>query len=811
MFSNFFRTAYRNILKNKAYALINFIGLSAGISLALLIITYVRSEMNYDASHKNIDVLYRLKYKAPNDLELATTPPPIAPKLQAYFSDVENAGRMFGRNVSVSRPNANEVFEESDVFFADSAIAKMFTLEVVQGQNNNLLVHKNEILINEEMAKKYFGTDDPIGQTLIFSGKANFVVKAVVKNFADDSHIRFNMLVPYESMFDLEDDQAREAMRVNLDMNFVISHSYTYVQLKDGADPKTIDAGMPAFLKKYAKPEVLVGQIFTLMPVKDIHLHSELLAEPRATNSMTNIFIFIGVGFLTLLIASINYINLSTAQSLSRIKEIGIRKVLGSMKYQLIIQFLSESFLFCFVAMLLSYIVFFCTMPLMNTLTSKNLVFMAVVDTPLVLASLLLLLFITIVAGGYPAYFITQFESIGALKGGSTLGSGSQWLRKSLVVVQLTIACVLLCGAILIMRQMRFISNQPLGFSKAHVVNIPLFSDNLNGIFRQEDSTFFSRLQSYRDIIETQPNVNHTTLSSNAPGIGVVFQGVIPEGFTKEDNLFIADIAVDYDFINAYNMSLVAGRNFNRSFGTDHNEAFIVNETAVKDFKWGIPQQAIGKTINREGKIGKVIGVVRDFHFTSLTTPITSLVMEVNPAQFNTLSISFNNSDVSETIKRLEATWNELFPEKSFEFRFLDQQLNDQYQNFSNFSKIIQTFTGIAILISCLGVYGLVLYVVQRKVKEIGVRKVLGASVNSILTMICKDFAILIALGFVLAIPASWYLLNKWLQNFIYHVDLGVSTYLISFAIVLVIVLATISYQAIKASLANPVKALRTE
>lgn len=811
MLSNFFRTAYRNILKNKAYAVINFIGLTAGISLALLIITYVRSEMSYDTSQENLSSLYRLRYKAPNDLELATTPPPIAPHLKEFFPQVINAGRMFGRSVSIGRPERDEVFEETDIFFADSSIIEMFTFDFVSGSPGKALTENNTVLINEEMARKYFGNEDPIGKTLTFSGKHAFKVTGIVKNFPENSHIRFNMLVPYENMFDLEAEEARAAMRENLDINFVISHSYTYVQLKYGADPKVVDDGMPAFLKRYAKPELIMGQVFTLMPVKDIHLHSELLVEQRATNSMTNLLIFIGVGALTLLIACINYINLSTAQSLSRIKEISIRKILGSMKYQLIIQFLAESFLFCFIAMLLSYAVFYCILPMMNSLTSKTLSFGEVVDTPLIIASFVLLIAITLLAGGYPAYFITQFESIGILKGGNTMGSGSQWFRKSLVVVQLTIACMLLCGAMVIMRQMKFISNQPLGFVRGHVVNVPLFSDNINSIFRLEDSTFFTRLQSYRNLIEQQPDVTHTTLSSNAPGVGVIFQGIIPEGFTQEDNLFIADIAVDYDFINAYNMTVVAGRNFNEDYGTDAEDAFIVNETAVKEFNWGMPQQAIGKTINREGKIGKVVGVVRDFHFASLTTPITGLVMEINPSQFNTLSISFNNGDILQTIRKFEGTWNDLFPEKSFEFRFLDDQLNEQYQNFSNFSTIIQTFTFIAILISCLGVYGLVLYVVQRKVKEIGVRKVLGASVSSILTMICKDFALLIAIGFVLAIPTSWFLLNLWLQNFISHVELGVATYATSFIIVLLIVALTISYQAVKASLANPVHALRTE
>jgi putative ABC transport system permease protein len=312
-------------------------------------------------------------------------------------------------------------------------------------------------------------------------------------------------------------------------------------------------------------------------------------------------------------------------------------------------------------------------------------------------------------------------------------------------------------------------------------------------------------------MVEAQSGVTGTALSTEAPGLGVVYRGVVPEGFTQEDNMFIANISVDYDFLKTYEIEVVSGRAFSKDYGTDEDEGFMVNETAVRELKWGTPQQAIGKTINLEGKKGKVIGVIRDIHFTSLTTAISALVIEVNPNQFNNLSIRFNSSDTQAILDKLESTWNKTFPEKSFEFRFLDEQLNEQYADFKNFGTIIQSFTFIAILISCLGVYGLVLFVVQRKVKEIGVRKVLGASVGSILKMICQDFAWLIVVGFVLAIPASYYLLNQWLDNFIYHITVDALTYVISFSLVMIIVLLTISYQAVKASLANPIHSLRSE
>jgi putative ABC transport system permease protein len=428
----------------------------------------------------------------------------------------------------------------------------------------------------------------------------------------------------------------------------------------------------------------------------------------------------------------------------------------------------------------------------------------------LLLFSLLLVLLITVLAGGYPAYFVTQFNSIHSLKG-ETAQYGNQFLRRVLVVFQLAVACMLLSGSLLIVKQLDYLQDRPLGFKKEHVINVPLFSNNLNGIFRQNDSTFWVRLQSYRDAVESQTGIRGTTLSSNAPGLGAIFRGTIPEGFTQEDNMFIANMSVDYEFLKAYGMELLEGRSFSKDFASDVDEAFVVNETAVREFNWQTPKDAIGKALNREGKKGKVIGVVKDFNFTDLTTAVSPIVIEVDPDQFSTLSIKFENADVTETIDKLRSEWNKMFPEKTFEYNFLDQQLGQQYQNFQNFGSIIQSFTLIAVLISCLGVYGLVLFVVQRKVKEIGVRKVLGATVSGILKLIYTDFAWLLIAGFILGIPVSYMLISKWLENFTYHTEIDVLSYALSFAMIIIIVGATIGYQAVKASLSNPVKSLRSE
>jgi putative ABC transport system permease protein len=440
MLRNFFTTAIRNIVKNKAYSFINYVGLTCGLALALLILVYVRNETSYDQFHEKANRLYRFGYTVSNGMKIAATPPPIAPALKDYYPEVEEVARVYLRNVSISIAGSTDAFEESNVLFADSAITKMFSFQFVKGSSKRVLHDKFTVLINEKMATKYFGDKNPIGETLIFSGRQSFKVIGVVKDFPENSHLRFNMLVPYDDMFDLEDEKTEQVLRANLAMNFVISHSYTYVLLKGGSESEHINATMGDFLKKNANPNVLVGQVFALTPLTDLHLKSDHQGEPTATNSMTNIYIFIGVGILTLLIAAINYINLSTAQSFSRMKEIGLRKILGSAKHQLIVQFLAESFIFCVAAFIASYVVFYLALPKLNLLTGKDLSYTDVMDFKLLALSVGILLALTLLAGGYPAYFVTKFESINALKGGDHKGGRRQILRKVLVVFQLAIA-----------------------------------------------------------------------------------------------------------------------------------------------------------------------------------------------------------------------------------------------------------------------------------------------------------------------------------------------------------------------------------
>ena len=814
MIFNFFRTAWRNILKHKTYALINFIGLTCGLTLSLLIFTYTREEMRYDTFHEKLDRMYRIKYTAPNDLLLASSPPPIAPRMKEFFPEVEETARVYGRNISISLPKGNDVidsFEERNVFFADSSITDIWSLDFIAGDAERALKEPFTVILTDESAKKYFGDSNALGETLIFSGDKLFKVSGVVKKFPTSSHIQFNMLVPYDNMFDLESPEASQRLRNNLDVNFIISHSYTYVLLKEGTDSKTVDARFDDFLKKYALPQLQRGQVFELFPVADIHLQSDMLAEPGTVNSYTTLYIFGGVGLLTLLIACINYINLATAQSFARMKEIGIRKILGSARSQLIAQFLLESFLFCLVAFALSLGGLYSTLPLLNQLTGSELTFAGVLDVQTIVMAISLLLVITVLAGGYPSLFATRFDSVNSLKGGSGLSLGSgNFLRKGLVVFQLIITSALISGSLMILKQLNYLQNRPLGFNKENVLVVQLQSQNLNSIFSGTEGNFVERLESYRKEIGAQSFIKSTALTTSTIGSGIVFRGVVPDGYTQDDNMFVASLGADYDFFDTYNVELLAGRIFSEEVGSDPLEGFVVNEAAVKEYNWGTPEEALGRTINLEGKVGKVIGVVRDFNFAALTTSISALVIDMR-VRYGLLSIKMLNENTQDNISVLKSKWNELFPEKTFEFFFLDDQLNNQYQNYQNFGTIITYFTFVAVLISCLGVYGLILFVVQRKVKEIGVRKVLGSTVQGILKLIFMEFTWLILIAFIIAVPFSYYLISQWFENFVYHTSVDVFTYLMSLGIVLTIVGFTIFYNAHKAASANPVNSLRSE
>jgi putative ABC transport system permease protein len=423
-----------------------------------------------------------------------------------------------------------------------------------------------------------------------------------------------------------------------------------------------------------------------------------------------------------------------------------------------------------------------------------------------------LVLIITLLAGSYPAFFVTGFNTVNALKGQKLHATGGgKLLRRSLVGFQLFVTSFLLVGALIILQQINYVNNKALGFDKDQVVMVSLFSQSLNNIFSGSDTTFQVRLETYADELRQQSPIKSTTRLSAELGGGISFRGTIPEGFTADDNLFHANLKIDYDFFETFDIEIVAGRPLSRAYATDASEGFVVNETAVYEYGWGSPQDAIGKTFNLEGKEGFIVGVMKDFHFMGLTQPLTPMSADISAYGSPLLAVKVVGEDLPESINMMEEKWAELFPEKTFEYTLLDESLAAQYESYVDFGTIVGYFTLIAIIISCLGLYGMILYNVKRKQKEIGIKKVLGANVSSILGQMYKEFFVLILIAFVLAVPISYYAVSDWLDSFVYSIDIGLEEYLIGLVIIILLVIATISHTALKAALSNPVNAIRNE
>jgi putative ABC transport system permease protein len=814
MLKNYFKVAIRNLLRHKAYSLINVLGLSIGLTCCLLLFIYVQDELSYDKFHTKSERIYRLKYEI-NGFNLARSPLPIAPNLASFFPEVEKAARMYNRDASVEivdQAGNKKQFEEGRIFFADSTIQDIFTFEYVAGDPSSMLKNPFSVVLTDEVAEKYFGNENAIGKTIYLAGNHPFNVTGIIKDFPSASHVHFSMIAPFDNLFDIEQGNGQE-LKQRLNQNWVASHLYTYALLKEGESVETANARFEAFYDKFVPENLKLGQKWSFFPMSDTRLYANLAADPEPVSSITFVYIFSAIAILTLLIACINFINLSTAKSLQRTKEIGMRKVLGAWKTQLVIQFLGESLVVSLVASFIACGLSFYLLPALNTLTDKELVFGDFITASNALMFLALVLVTAIAAGLYPAFFVTKIDPANSLKGIlSNKGKSGLSFRKTLVIVQFTVSIILISGGIIVYQQVSFMRNRPLGFSKDYMINVPLFSNNFNNAFGGAEGTMRQRMNTFEDELLLNPNILASTLTDNPPGLGAVYRPVVPDGHTKEENIIAPVLAVDYDFIETFGLEVIEGRGFGKSFGSDHVNAVVINESAVRDFGLGSNEQAIGKKFEVEqGKDTQIVGVVKDFHFQPLQQPIGPLVMHVSPANFTMFSIRINQQNMPQTLAQIEQLWNRHFPEKTFEYNFLDETIASAYRNEERLGTIVGYFAGIAILISCLGSYGLIMFLAQQKMKEISIRKVLGASISNIVVLLSKGFALLVLLSLVIAVPVVYYFMDGWLDDFSFRINIGPGSFLLAGGLTLMIVGLTISYQAIKAAYSNPVSTLRNE
>ncbi|MXV51462.1 FtsX-like permease family protein [Pedobacter sp. HMF7647] len=793
MIKNYFKTALRNLWRHKGFSFLNVLGLAVGMTACALIVLYVTFELSYDSMHKKSDRIYRIicDIKTPTEVINASGPSwAVAPHIDGAFPEIESAVRVSRESFLVRRGDVK--FQEDKSAFVDSAFFHVFDFELVKGDRRTALNNPFSVVLSESTAKKYFGSSNPVGQTLLFTGDAiPAKVTGVMKDIPENSQIRADLLISMSTL--------TRNLNKGLDDQWGNYGSSAYVLLKPGTNAKALEKKLPAFLEKMNGKQMKDSKMYAtlfLEPLRDVYLYST--RDGSKTGNITNVYIFSMIAVFILAIACINFINLTTARSTERAKEVGIRKVVGAVKSQLAGQFIGESIILCLTAFIFTLIVSALLLPLFNQLAGKtvssgifsNLTFVGI----LFIGSII----IGFLAGLYPALILASFKPVLILKGRFSSGSRGILLRKVLVVTQFTISISLIIGTIIVYKQMSYMRSQDLGFNKDQVLILDTNGDKAKKSLKEE----ISRL----------PNIKSIAMSSSVPGGGN--PGAYSEIENKKGDLQVANLDlyfVDFDYITQFNMKMVAGRPFQKEFATDTTQAMVLNEAAVKMFGYSSPDQALGKRFKQWGREGKIVGVVKDFHFRSLQENIKPLSMRIEPDGCNLITVKIAGSNLPGTIRSIESKWKELIPNRPFSYEFLDEFFDSQYRAQQRFGNLFLNFAVLAIFISCLGLLGLASYSTMQRTREIGIRKVMGASVSGIVNLLSVDFLKLVLVAFVIASPIAWLTMHYWLSDFAYRINIVWWIFALAGITAAVIAFVTISFQAIKAALTNPVKSLRTE
>ena len=798
MFKNYLTITIRKMVRNKGYTVINISGLALGFACSLLIIAYITTELSYDQYHKNADRIFRLGTEFNIGTmrgKFAISNLPIGEILKKDYPEVVNSTRFRQFDFRTLVEYQDKTFFEENIFFADNSVFEIFTYPFLKGIPKTALSTAYSIVVTEEIALKYFGTEEPIGKQLSLDNGQKFTVTGVLKNIPDNSHFRFNMLCSFETFRQWNGAQMERWMG---DFN-----NYTYILLNEKTAYTQLEQKFPPLI------EANIGEIlqavggkldFFLQPLTDIHLSSDIEGDISAPGDIIYIYIFALIAFFILLIACINFMNLTTARSTDRAKEVGMRKVLGANRSKLINQFFGESLIYSFLALSLALLVVRLALPHFSSIAGINLHLDYINTTWLIPGLLGITIFVGILAGSYPALFLSAFRPAEILRGNTKKGKKGSGLRDILVILQFTISIILISGTLIVLNQINYMKTINPGFDKEHVVVLPVL-----------DNSIRESIESIKAELRTNPGILDITISSHIPSHGARHNAFVPEGYTPEESKMMAAISTDHNFLETLKMELVSGRNFSPDFTTDPQQSVIINQTAAQDFGWENP---IGKTIiELDGQQTKktVIGVVKDFHFKSLHNKIDPLFIENSSAYFNTILIRINPTDISGTMTNLENKWRQIDPTGTFDYLFLDEEFDSQYRAEERLSTLFSYFTLIAIFIACLGLLGLASFNAEQKTKEIGIRKVLGASTIKIVLLLSKKFMKWIIMANIIAWPITYFIMINWLQNFAYQTKPGLYLFLLSGIITLIIAMLTVSYQSVKAALANPVNSLKYE
>jgi putative ABC transport system permease protein len=806
MFKNLIKVAFRNIWKKKLFSLINIVGLSVGIACFFLIIINVRHESSYDKFQKDGDRIYRVALERiypEKVIFYAIIPYSIGDAMVADFPEIDKMTRVLYNRAPVVLRYEEKSFEETKIFFAEQNFFDMFSIALIKGTSETIFSTPNSIVLTQDTALKYFGDEEPVGKFLS-TPQGPALVSGVCENIPENSHMEFDLLVS----LGLTGMQNRP--------NYVGFSVHTYVMLKEGVSPGELEAKMPGLVERYAAGQIQAqtglsfqeyvaagnGYNYFFQPIRDIHLHSNLEAEIKANSNIIYVYVLIAIAAFLIIIACVNFMNLATARSASRAREVGIRKIVGSTKGLLIRQFLFESLVTSLISVVVAATWVQLLLPVFNRLTLKQLEIHYLQDPFNIVFLLAIGLFVGLLAGLYPAFVLSSFRPVTILKGRFTTSRSGKRMRNALVVLQFAISIICIAMTILVYRQMDFIQKKDLGFDKDNMVVI------------ERAYVLQNRGEAFKQELRTLPGVVNAagsgTILSAGNYYGIMFQaGGDPEPKTTRG------MNIDEDFFDTMGLEIVQGRGFSREFNETRN--VIINESTIKEFGWNNP---VGMKIRYLGGEGQptgeytIIGVVKDFHYNSLHSPINSFVLLGLPQDqriLGNLQIKIKPDNISETLGVIEQKWKEFNPQEQFSYYFLDSKLEEMYGNEKTSGQIFSIFSLLAIVIACIGLFGLSAYMAELRTKEIGIRKVLGSTSSKIVVLLSKDFAKLVALAFVIAAPIAYYAMTRWLQNFAFRSPVHVWIFLLAGMAAVLIAQLTISFQALKAANTDPADALRFE
>ncbi len=803
MLLNYIKIAWRHLWKNKTFTVINITGLSLGIASALLIILHTKNELSYDKGFSKSDRTYRVTLENPGEKARHWAPIsfPAGAEMQRYFPQIESMARFyraypFQLLSYTSKEGSVNRFEEKGGFFADAAAINLFDIPFVSGNAQTALTETNSIIISEKLAKKYFGADNPMGKVIQEElNRIPLKVTGVIRSFSFPTHLQFDYLVSMPTIQRVIDPQTLG--------NIGWSAFYTYVRLNENTTKAAVESKLPGFMLQFygkdgnSPQEILASSKMHLQPITDIHLRSKLEKEMYVNSDIKYIYIFSIVALFILLVAAVNFINISTALAFNRLKEIGLRKVAGATKHQLIRQFIGESLLITLLSAAVALLLVKAALPLYTFLTGQQFRYEALFTFTNFGILLLLIVCCGLLAGSYPAWFVARFNPINSLKGKKDTRFSLNFVRKGLIVFQFAVSVFMIFGTLIVYKQMRLFHNKDVGFDKEQVVAVTVYG------------TMYKHLGTLINDINKNPAIHNYSFVSTLPGDRFSMQPFYPANAPEDDQPSSRIMWADEKLLATLNIGLKEGRNFFNQFPDVKKNEFIINETAVKAY--GLTN-AIGKKFIMDNRdTGEVVGVIKDFNFASLHSPVDPLVIKYDPYRTNYLLVKVQPGQMPQTLRFLETDLRSLSPESTFTYTFMDEKMNRLYESEDQLSRVFKAFAIFVIFIACLGLFGLSAYSAQLRTREVGIRKVLGASVQNLAMLLLKDFMILVLAGIVFAWPFAWWAMSQWLNGFAYRIPIDGWIFTLSGILSLAGALATVSYQAVKAALLNPVVSLKSE